>query len=110
MPITINGSPIQPIPSMKKKSGHTEPQSPMFSLNDPGHKVRVATFQWYMGQMSHSAFHAQRKKGRVPTPDGFDPRPFWWSETVAHFFGHRHTIIPRALSKSVCRNAAIGPM
>jgi hypothetical protein len=84
----VSGLPISLEAVPGKKSGHTEPQSPMFSLNDRGHKVRIANFQWFMGQMSHSAFEARRKKGLIPPPDGHDKRPFWWSETVAHYLKH----------------------
>ncbi len=40
MAITITGSPMpqRPIPK-KKKCGHTQPQCPRFSLDEPGHKV-----------------------------------------------------------------------
>jgi len=35
-----------------------------------------------MDGMSHSAFHARQRRGFIPKPDGSDPRPFWWTETV----------------------------
>jgi|SRR5579862_1061844 len=89
MAITVNGEPISPKPTPpRKKCGHTEPQSPTFSLNELGHKVRIANFQWFMGQMSHSAFHARQTRGFIPPPDGYDKRPFWWSQTVAHYLKH----------------------
>jgi hypothetical protein len=83
MTISINGSPLPKKPVTKKpKSGHTEPKSPTFPLDEPGHKVRIANFQWLMDGMSHSAFHARQRRGFIPQPDGRDPRPFWWTETV----------------------------
>src|SRR2546425_7215831 len=86
MAITINGAPMPKRPTPKKKKcGHTEPQCPTFSLDEPRHKVRIANFQWCMGGMSHSAFHARQKRNRIPKPDGYDPRPYWWSETVKSF-------------------------
>jgi hypothetical protein len=90
MAVIINGAsiPQEPIPPKKRRSGHTEPKWPDFSLDEPGRKVRTAHFQWFMGQMSHSAFLARRKRERVPEPDGHDPRPFWWTETVKDFLQH----------------------
>lgn len=87
MAFTIKGAPHSPKPRLKrKKSGHTEPQSPTFPLDESGHKVRIAHFQWLMDCMSHSAFMAQRSKGRIPEPDGKDKnRPYWWSESVKLF-------------------------
>src|SRR5437763_1122262 len=86
MGVTINGAPKPQLHApKKKKSGHTDPQCPIFSLDEPGHKVRIANFQWFMGCMSHSAFHARQKRSRIPKPDGRDARPFWWSETVKAF-------------------------
>jgi len=86
MAITINGVPITPMPTAKKKkSGHTQPKMPAFSLNDPGQKVRISNFQHFMGGISHSAFHARQQRNLIPDPDGRDPNPFWWTETVKAF-------------------------
>ena len=87
MAVIINGAsiPQEPIPPKKRRSGHTEPKWPDFPLDEPGHKVRVAHFQWFMDQMSHSAFMERRRRGRVPAPDGNDGHPFWWSQNVKHF-------------------------
>jgi len=87
MAITINGSPRPPKPAPKKKKcGHTEPQTPSFTLDSPGQKVRIAHFQCFMGRISHSAFMERRRRKYIPEPDGYDKnRPFWWSETVKAF-------------------------
>lgn len=85
MPITINGSPIPPTPvPKKKKSGHTKPQKPPLSLDEPG-RLRQAHFQYLLGGLSQSAFHARRRLKLVPPPDGLDPRPYWRTETVKLF-------------------------
>ena len=94
MGLIINGVPTtNPAALNRKKSGHTEPQCPTFSLAEPGHKVRVAHFQWFMDCRSHSAFCVQRRKGRVLPPDGYDKnRPYWWSQNVKTFLdGLRRT-------------------
>ncbi|MBI3374986.1 MAG: hypothetical protein HY017_24960 [Betaproteobacteria bacterium] len=86
MALTINGSSALPIRAPKKKKvGHTDPQVPKFSFDEPGHKVRIANFQSLMGGISHSAFMKRRKRNLIPEPDGRDRRPFWWSETVKAF-------------------------
>lgn len=70
--------------SKKRKSGHTKPRAPQISLHEPGW-IRVAHFQALLGDLSHSAFYARLKLGRVPKPDGHDPRPYWRTETVREF-------------------------
>lgn len=70
----------------KRKSGHTKPKAPQISLHEPGW-IRVAHFQALLGDLSHSAFYARLKLGRVPKPDGHDPRPYWRTETVRAFLG-----------------------
>lgn len=76
--------PAQPEPKTKKRSGHTKPRQPEFSLYEPG-RVRVAHFQALLGGVSHSAFYNRLQEGRVPPPDGRDPRPFWRTATVRAF-------------------------
>ncbi len=66
-------------------ANHTEPQKPPFSLDEQGYKVRNAHFQWILGGMSHSAFNSRKRRKDFPKPDGKDPRPFWWSQTVTAF-------------------------
>jgi len=87
MAITINGSPLPPkLTTKKRKCGHTEPQVPTFSLDEPGHKVYIANFQSLMGGISHSAFMNRRQRHFIPEPDGHEKkRPFWWSDTVKAF-------------------------
>lgn len=70
--------------SEKRKSGHTKPKAPQISLHEPGF-IRVAHFQALLGDLSHSAFYARLKLGRVPKPDGHDPRPYWKTSTVRDF-------------------------
>lgn len=84
MGISINGSTVPPKPATKKRSGHTQPQVPQISLHEPG-RLRVAHMQALLGGISHSAFYSRLALGRVPKPDGHDPRPYWKTETAKAF-------------------------
>jgi hypothetical protein len=93
MALTINRAPATPKPALKKKrQTHALAQMPTFSLNEPGHKVRVGHFLFYLGYKSHSSFYEWIEKGLVPKTDGRDPRPFWWSETVKAYW---HVLMER---------------
>ena len=60
---------------------NTQPRAPTISLDEPG-LLRACHFQALLGDMSQGAFYQRRKKGLIPPPDGFDPRPFWRTSTV----------------------------
>lgn len=68
----------------KKKSGHTKPEVPAFSLDTP---ARVRVKHWLaLLSVSHSTFYAGLKAGRYPKPDGHDGKfPFWRTSTVRDF-------------------------
>ncbi|AMM14937.1 hypothetical protein AX768_13360 [Burkholderia sp. PAMC 28687] len=68
----------------KRKSWNVQPKAPLISLDQPGY-IRNANFQALLGNLSSPAFFQRRKKGLIPPPDGFDPRPFWRTETVKAF-------------------------
>lgn len=59
----------------------TQPKVPVISLDQPG-LIRNANFQALLGGLSQAAFYQRRKKGLIPPPDGFDPRPYWRTSTV----------------------------
>lgn len=71
--------------SIKKRGGgSTKPKAPVVDMNGIGW-IRNAEFQFLLGGMSASAFHARRRTGKVPPPDGHDPRPYWNTSTVRAF-------------------------
>ena len=74
-----------PQPKPKRRITCTRPKAPPFDLNTPAARLRNAHFQWYLGELGPSAFHARRRKGEIPPPDGHDPRPYWLTETVRDF-------------------------
>ncbi len=83
MTVIINGAPIpQRSTPKKKKSGHTKPQAPQISLNEPG-RLRVAHLL-ALFSISHSTFYARlhHPVDRFPEADGHDPRPYWKTETI----------------------------
>lgn len=89
MTVTFSGKPAAGPGSAatvqrKRPNGHTMPKRPAVSLDQPG-RVRVAHFQWYLGEISASAFYQRLKKGRVPPPCGNDGRPYWRTEVVKEF-------------------------
>lgn len=67
-----------------KKSGHTKPEVPAFSLDVP---ARVRVKHWLaLLSVSHSTFYAGMQTGRYPKPDGYDGKfPFWRTSTVRDF-------------------------
>lgn len=71
-------------PRKNKRSGHTQPKTPEISLDEPG-RLRVCHLQALLGGISHSAFYSRLHLGRVPKPDGRDPRPYWKTATVKRF-------------------------
>jgi len=60
---------------------NTQPKAPLITLDEPG-LIRNAHFQALLGGLSQAAFYQRRKKGMVPPPDGYDPRPYWRTSTV----------------------------
>ena len=72
----------------KRGGGSTKPKAPPFDINGLG-RLRNAHFQHFLGGMSSSAFHERRRKGEIPPPDGYDPRPWWSTETIRNFLKSR---------------------
>jgi hypothetical protein len=68
----------------KRRSGNVKPIPPAISLDQPG-RIRTANFQALLGGLSSPAFYQRMKKGLVPPHDGYDPRPYWKTETVKKF-------------------------
>jgi len=69
---------------VKKHSGHTRPQRPVISLDQPG-RLRVCHVICLLA-ISHSTFYAGLKQLKYPAPDGFDGRlPFWKTTTIRAF-------------------------
>lgn len=84
MPVTFVKPATITTPPRRKGGGSTKPKAPLFSLDGPG-RVRNAHFQALLGDLGASAFHARIRDGRVPKPDGYDPRPYWHTTTVRTF-------------------------
>lgn len=67
-----------------RKSGHTRPQAPAISLDQPG-RLRVAHVLAILG-IGHSTLYAGMRVGRYPKPDGRDGAiPYWNTETIRLF-------------------------
>jgi hypothetical protein len=85
MPVTFVVKPVAVVPPPKAKRKRvyrgTQPKVPVISLDEPG-LIRNANFQALLGGLSQAAFYQRRKKGLIPPPDGFDPRPYWRTATV----------------------------
>ena len=70
--------------SKRKKLGHTRPRQPEISLDQPG-RLRVANLLAIFN-VSHSTLYAGVKRGRYPSPDGWDGNfPFWKTSTIKKF-------------------------
>jgi hypothetical protein len=55
-------------------------------LDQPG-RLRVGHLMFLYG-CSHQTIYNRLKSGRIPLPDGHDPRPYWLTSTVLpHFQG-----------------------
>lgn len=69
-----------------KKSGHTRPQAPTLSLDQPG-RLRVAHLLSVFGVAHSTLYHGIQMK-RYPKPDGYDGKmPYWKTETIREFLG-----------------------
>ncbi|HQR02850.1 MAG TPA: hypothetical protein PK974_01935 [Rhodocyclaceae bacterium] len=65
----------------KKVSGHTKPEAPTISLDQPG-RLRVKHVLSVLG-ISHSTLYAGLKQKRYPQPDGYDGvMPYWMTSTI----------------------------
>lgn len=58
-------------------------RSPMLSVREPG-RLRIRDVMAYFG-ISRSSVYVRIKDERLPAPDGGDPYPFWFTETVRPF-------------------------
>lgn len=89
MSVIISGKPLEPAkPPKKKKSGHTKAKAYLGSLNEPG-RFRIANWMAILN-LSHSAIYERWKHHfyydhPLPPPDGYDPRPYWHTETVLKY-------------------------
>ena len=79
----INREQGNPAPqSENRSSGHTKPQAPLISLDQPG-RLGVAHVLSLLG-ISHSTLYAGLKTFRYPPPDGRDGKmPYWKTETIS---------------------------
>jgi len=67
-----------------KKKGHTQPEAPAISLEQPG-RLRVANLL-HLLNISHASLYKGIKCNRYPKPDGHDgSRPYWKTETIREF-------------------------
>ena len=68
----------------RRGSGHTRPQPPTISLDQPG-RLRVCHALSLLG-VSHSTLYEGLKTGRYPKPDGHDGKiPYWNTNTIKLF-------------------------
>ena len=65
--------------------GHSKARPVHFDIHDPG-RCRIGHWLTLL-QISHSKFYVERKRGRIPPPDGHDPRPWWRNSTVCKTLG-----------------------
>src|SRR5476649_2270219 len=63
------------------RHGGARPRPPVIDLHQPGH-LSVGNVMALFGLASSTTFYAWLADGRIPPPDGRNPRPYWKTETI----------------------------
>lgn len=66
------------------RRGGARPRPPMIDLAQPGH-LSVGNVMALLGIGSSTTFYKRLADGRIPLPDGRNPRPYWFTQTIRDF-------------------------
>lgn len=80
MPLTFVSKTKPEPPPKTRRSGNTRARAVTFDINLPG-RLRSGHLQT-LYSVSAVTLYRHLKDGRVPPPDGHDPKPYWLTSTV----------------------------